>query len=175
MPVRACEQLDECPISLIGGRRRPRPGQGADGSPCRVGRPAPMPDQKGCVSKARAVMPRHAMKKDGLAARVRHEVGRLAHLRDGRLRSAHRNDDPVNARFGHNLGLPNVLGIIPIDRGECHDGLDALACDDRPQRVRSLPSTAHQSALDDDPDPFFAAGACNPSRCGKRHRHDRRR
>jgi hypothetical protein len=118
-----------------------------------------MPDEIGRVCQTRAVMPGDAMEKHRLPARVGHQVGCLAHLLQGRSRSAHRDQDPVHAGVGHNLCLRRVLAIAGIDVGERKYCLDMLAGDDRPQRFGLLPGAPHQTTRHDRQHSLFSRDA----------------
>ncbi len=168
------ELIDERPVFLIGRSRRSRPGQARDRPPCRLARPAFVPDQIGGVRQAGAMVPGNAMKKNGLPALVRQEVSRLTHLLDGCLRAPHRNDNPFHTRISHDLRLRDVLGIVAIDRGQCHNGLDSLAGDDRTQCVGSLPRAADQTMRNDRSNPFLARHGPMPLHCRERHERQRR-
>ena len=90
-----------------------------------------------------------AVEKDRLALGIRQQVGRLGHLLEGRSRPAHRHNKPAHSGFFDDFGLPNVLGIVAIDRCQRHDRLDPLTGNDRPQRLRSLPGSPYQTTGDD--------------------------
>jgi hypothetical protein len=101
------------------------------------------------VGQTRAVMSGDAVEKDRLSLDIRQKVGRLGHLLQGRPRPAHRHNKPAHSRFIDDFGLSNVLGIVAIDRRQCHDRFNPLTGNDRPQRLRTLPGSAYETTGDD--------------------------
>jgi hypothetical protein len=89
-----------------------------------------MPDQIRRMDLARAVMASHTMKEDGLTTRVREQIGRQAHLFNRRLRTSHRDQDPIDAGCRHNLCLREIFAIVAIDGREREDRLDPLPGND---------------------------------------------
>jgi hypothetical protein len=147
--LKSGEFIDKRLVILIGSRGRSSPGKIGHFFPGRGGRPSSAPNQVCGVGQARAVMSRDTVEKDRLTPRISQQVGSLSHLFEGGRRPAHLYEEPAYPQFRYDLRLTDVLGIVAIDRRQRHDRLDPLTGDDRPQSVRSLPSSANQTAGDD--------------------------
>ncbi len=85
-----------------------------------------------------------AMKENGLSLRVGHEIGRHGHLLQRRARSAHRYDDPLDARSAHHSRLADILGIVAIDRRERDNRPDPLSSNDPAQGPGALPGPSQK-------------------------------